>query len=91
MKKLLAISTAVAMLGFSGAAYAQNLALQGQAFTYKSHQTAVQIGSGNVALQGQLFTAKSSQKSIQIGDGNFSAQGQFATDKSSQTIVQISP
>ena len=91
MKKVLVISTAVAMLTFSGAAYAGNHSTQVQAGTFLTAQTNVQVGNFNRNTQVQVGSALSAQSNGQGGFGNTSTQVQFGTLLSSQTSVQVTP
>ena len=72
MKKLLVISTAVAMLSLSGAAYAGshnfgNSSTQVQAGTFLTAQQNVQVGVGNKSTQVQALSAFSAQSNAQGG------------------------
>ena len=91
MKKVLAISTAIAMLTFSGAAFAGNHSTQVQAGTFLTSQTNVQVGNFNRSTQVQALSAFSSQSNGQGGFGNTSTQVQIGTLGSFQTNVQITP
>jgi hypothetical protein len=91
MKKLLATSAAVAMLTFSGAAYAGNHAFQSQLGTILSDQAIVQVGNFNRARQFQTLTVLSSQAIAQGGFGNRATQVQFGTFGSTQSVIQVTP
>ncbi len=94
MKKLLVISTAVAMLSLSGAAYAghtTNSSTQVQVATLFSSQANGQVGIKNSSTQVQKFSAFSSQLNAQGGVSNASTQVQIGAFGSSQTSIQVSP
>ena len=90
MKKLLVISTAVAMLSLSGAAYA-NSSTQVQVATFFSSQANVQVGIANSSTQVQKFSAFSSQSNAQGGAFNRSTQVQIGAFGSIQNSIQVSP
>jgi len=91
MKKVLAISTAIAMLTFSGAAFAGNHSTQIQAGTILSGQNNFQLGNYNRSTQVQAGTIFSGQNNVQLGFGNSSTQVQIGTAGSFQNSVQINP
>jgi hypothetical protein len=91
MKKLLVISTAVAMLSLSGAAYAGNRSTQVQAGTFLTAQNNVQVGNHNRSTQVQVLSAFSAQNNAQGGFRNHSTQVQIGAIGSVQNSIQISP
>ncbi len=91
MKKLLVISSAIAMLSLSGAAYAGNSSTQVAVHTFLTAQNNFQLGSHNKSTQVAVHTAFTEQNSAQIGFGNSSTQISIGSVGSVQNNLQISP
>ena len=92
MKKLLVISSAIAMLSLSGAAYAGNgSSTQVGVHTFLTAQNNFQLGSHNSSTQVAVHTAFTEQNSAQIGFGNSSTQISIGSVGSVQNNLQISP
>ena len=96
MKKLLVISSAVAMLALSGAASASsfkagNSSTQVEVGTFLTAQNNFQLGSRNSSTQVAVHTAFTAQNSAQIGKGNSSTQVMIGSIGSVQNNLQISP
>lgn len=91
MKKLLVISSAVAMLTLSGAAYAGNSSKQVGVGTLFTAQNNFQLGNHNSSTQVSVHTAFTAQNSAQFGYGNSSTQIAIGSVGSVQNNLQISP
>ena len=90
MKKLLVISSAIAMLSLSGAAYAGalqsgNSSTQVQVGTFLTAQSNFQLGSKNSSTQVAVHTAFTAQNSAQFGFGNSSTQISIGSVGSART------
>jgi len=91
MKKLLIVSTAVAVVSMSGAAFAANKALNVQFVSAFTHQTIVQVGKNNTAVNAAAFTLGTRQTIAQGGNGNQAANVAIGTIGGSQTTIQVTP